>query len=161
MPRSIEFVWRQTQNTDGYTIQIARDEYFRDIITNETISNSYFTHNNLKKGKYYWRVRGSIGWIEGRYSKTRLFYVQNDISPPSLNVTMPPGITSSSTVTVNGFTEASIKIFVNERPVKVENDGSFVKTVNLQQGPNLIIVEAMDKAGNVNYQSKIVNVIGN
>lgn len=160
MPRPIKFEWKQRQNMDSYTIQIARDKYFKKLTANEMTLDNYFSHNNLKKGKYYWKVRGNIGWIEGHYSKTHVIYIEKDINPPTLKVNMPPDIMRSNQFTITGSTDTSMKIFINEIPVKVSAKGFFTQTISLQQGANLINVEAMDKAGNVSYQSKIVNVVG-
>ncbi len=61
--------------------------------------------------------------------------------------------TSSSTVTVRGWTDPYADLLVNEVPTAVETDGSFSTTVALSEGMNAIYVNATDPVGNTAYET--------
>ncbi|MDF1525880.1 MAG: hypothetical protein RRA15_12900 [bacterium] len=59
---------------------------------------------------------------------------------------------------LRGRTDPDVRIFVGGIPVKIDESGEFVHDLFLKRGFNVIVVEAVDKVGNVNYFSKVVNV---
>lgn len=160
IPRQVKFLWQNVSNADGYQIIIARDAKFRDIVVDEQLKKSYFTHSNLKKGVYFWKVRGLIGWIEGEYSEVNVFIVIQDVKPPSLYVDMPPDVINTNYYKITGITDRRMKIFINGVPVHVLANGKFKYKIKLVPGSNVIVVEAIDVAGNVNYDTKLVTVVG-
>lgn len=160
IPRQVKFIWQHARNADGYQIIIARDHNFKDIVVKERLKKTYFTHSNLKEGVYFWKVRGLIGWVEGVYSKINTFIVIKDVKPPSLHVNMPPDVIHSNIYKITGITDRRVKIFINGVPVHILANGTFKYKIKLVTGSNVIVVESIDVAGNVNYNTKLVTVIG-
>ncbi len=83
-----------------------------------------------------------------------------DNTPPELEISNPTDGAQfydvDKEVIVSGKTEVEAKITVNDLFVLVEQDGSFVKKIPLQEGDNDIKVKATDKAGNTITKSVIV-----
>jgi hypothetical protein len=83
--------------------------------------------------------------------------VVHDEEPPRLDVVLPEGVVLESSLRVTGRTDPGSKVRVGRELVSVAADGSFATTVELRVGPNLIVIEAADAAGNVTYFSEYVN----
>jgi hypothetical protein len=159
LPPKVKFTWSKQSNADSYTLQIARDSEFKDVITSEIVKKTYLVHGNLKQGKYYWRVRAQNGWVEGAFNQPRTFNISQDNEPPLLQVEMPPDTTRKTKFVLAGKTDPGSRLFINNRPVQVGAKGSFEYRITLTTGPNTVVVEAVDAAGNRAYKSKLVNVI--
>lgn len=106
---------------------------------------------------------------DGNTSDTTTSTFKIDTQPPTLNVTSPDnGIyTNSKTVVVTGVTsdqtsspvEITIKVgSVDQGSVTVNADGSFSKTVNLENGLNTITVIATDRAGKQSTVTKTITL---
>ncbi len=81
-----------------------------------------------------------------------------DKTPPKLEVSITP---KGRVVIIRGITEVGVKVFVNGKRVPVETSGRFFHTLEFDNpGPKLVVVEAVDSAGNVSRTSKEVVVYG-
>ncbi len=77
-----------------------------------------------------------------------LFYQFNFlISPPKLTIREPIDnlTTDKTTVIIKGQTEPGAKLTINGQPVYINKDGGFEQEVNLNQGLNLIKIEAANR----------------
>jgi hypothetical protein len=78
-----------------------------------------------------------------------------DTAPPSLTIASPAdgAITSGDKASVSGTTSVDgaslVSVTVNGVAVQVGQDGSFGTEVDLMEGSNLVVVRAVDEAGNV------------
>ena len=77
---------------------------------------------------------------------------------PSLEVSYPDASEEGDRFELSGRTDPDARVFVGGMPVKVDRNGEFMHSLFLQRGYNVIVVEAVDKVGNVNYFSRTVNV---
>lgn len=159
LPPQVKFVWNKQANADSYTVEVARDAQFNDVISSEKVKSTYLVHGNLKQGIYYWRVRAQNGWVDGDFNEARIFKVVQDDQPPELSVELPPDTTWKKSFDITGQTEPGSRLFINNKLVKVNSDGSFEYQLELEKGSNTVVVEAVDTAGNSSYQSKLVNII--
>ena len=76
-----------------------------------------------------------------------------DNESPDLSVSSPGNGASffgskQRQLTVSGSTESGITLTINDRPIKVNEDGSFGYTTTLSEGNNDFYLKAYDKAGN-------------
>ena len=55
------------------------------------------------------------------------------------------------------LTEPGSRVHIGQESVAVADDGSFTHEIQLTPGPNLVVIEAVDAAGNVSYQTQYVN----
>jgi hypothetical protein len=85
------------------------------------------------------------------HSTTKEITVTIDTTPPLLKATLPTS-TSEYRLTFNGTTERGADVYVNGNKVSVNTDGTFSATVDLKDGANLIVITAVDGAGNRNTQ---------
>jgi hypothetical protein len=111
----------------------------------------------LKKGNYYWKVKAQAEHGDGAFSEIRRFEVVQDNSPPKLSVHFPPKIVYSESCTVTGKTEPGANVIVDGNPVKTSRTGEFRHELKLQRGVNVIVVEAVDLADNIEFRSQLIH----
>lgn len=157
VPPRLTFAWKPTETAEGYRLTIARDPTFRQLVVDEQLSGTSFRHGNLKDGAYYWRVQSIKGPIEGTPSEPRALQIVQDHTPPVLSVQKLPKVVRRPTITLRGTTEPGARIYVEGKPVRVEQDGSFRHRVHVKPGASLIVVESVDAAGNVSYSTNLIN----
>ena len=58
---------------------------------------------------------------------------------------------------VRGTVEPGARVIVGDRSVETDETGAFELELTLRLGPNVIVVRAIDEAGNVTYHSQYVN----
>jgi hypothetical protein len=157
LPPEVRFTWKANAGSDAYRFVLARDPEFREVMEEERISKDIFTHGNLTEGNYYWRVSRLTGWKEGAFSKARMIRVVKDLDPPTLQVRFPGETVDLNQKTVlTGITEPGAHVFVQGEPVPIDRIGGFEHPLKLKPGINIVVVEAVDAAGNVAYHSDMV-----
>jgi hypothetical protein len=136
---------------------LSRDPEFRQLLVDERVKRTSFTYGNLKKGEYYWRVHSLTGDIEGMPSEVRKLHMVQDRTPPMLKLQKPPTVIRQPTITLRGKTEPGTKIYVDGTRVKVSAQGVFTHKLSVKPGATLIVVEAIDPAGNIAYATNLLN----
>ena len=157
LPPKIRFNWNYQPESKGYQFVLARDYSFRNIVADESLVKPGLVHGNLKKGTYFWKVRAQGQYGDGLFSDIRRFEVVKDHTPPMLSVRFPSAIVTSDSCTVQGKTEPGAHVFVDGYPVKTSGNGQFSHKLKLQRGINVIVVEAVDLADNVEYRSQLIH----
>ena len=157
LPPKVRFAWNDQPDSKGYRFMLARDETFKDIVTEESLPKPGLMHGNLKKGTYYWKVKSQGQYGDGQFSDSRRLEVVKDQTPPRLHVKFPDAIVKSDRCTIEGKTEPGASVLVDGHPVKTTRDGRFSRQLKLQRGVNVIVVEAVDRADNVAYRSQLVH----
>lgn len=157
LPPKIRFAWTAADGVGRYRFVLARDRDFRDVVVEERLSSPAFTHGNLKHGEYYWRVSAWDGEREGPFSDAWTVRVVEDREPPTLDVRFPSKSTVPGRYTLSGTTEPGARVFVGGEAVTLSKTGGFSYPLQIRQGVNVIVVEAIDEAGNVAYRSEFVN----
>lgn len=157
VPPKIAFSWEPSGLVDGYRFLVARDPEFRQLLVDEQTTRTRFKHGNLKQGRYYWRVHALVDQLEGMPSETRQLSVIQDRKPPVLRLQPPPKVVRRDTITLRGTTEPGAKVYVEGQQVTVGGDGVFKHRLRIKRGASLIVVEAVDPAGNVAYATNLVN----
>jgi hypothetical protein len=136
---------------------LARDQAFQDVVLDEQVSGAEFTHGSLKQGTYYWRASALVGNLEGAFAVPLQFYVDRKRTPPLLVVNGSPKNVSQKSFEFSGHTEPGARVFINGKEVPTTPEGEFRHVVTLERGINIIVVEAVDAAGNVTYRSSTVH----
>jgi len=157
LPPKIKFAWQAHAGATSYHFILARDPYFRDIVTDDRFSDAQFSHGNLQKGAYHWKVSAMQDSIEGFFSQNGTFQVVQDLTPPQLQVQFPPAIIHQERYTLYGRTDPGAKVFIGGRRIKISASGKFTHTLKLHPGINVVVVEAFDGVNNVAYRSQRVN----
>ncbi len=157
LPPLILFTWQKNKKADGYHFEIAHDMSFENVLYNEQVSKNNFSLGNLKKGAYYWRVSAVEGKGEGIFSSPRQIRVTQDIEPPELIIEQLPEVVNTDRFTIYGSTEQGADIFIDGAPVRISDTGTFEYEIPLEYGLNVLVVEAVDRVGNVAYFSQHVN----
>ncbi len=157
LPPKIKFTWKSKKPTSAYRFMLARDPEFRQLLVDEQVKRTSFTHGNLKRGEYYWRVHSLTDDIEGMPSEVRKLRMVQDRTPPTLKLQKPPTIVKKPTFTLRGKTEPGTKIYVDGTRVKVNGRGVFTHKVSVKPGATLVVIEAIDPAGNIAYATNLVN----
>lgn len=157
LPPKIRFTWKPEKPASAYRFMLSRDPEFRQLVVDERVKRTSFTYGNLKKGEYYWRVHSLIGDIEGMPSEVRKLHMVQDRTPPMLKLQKPPTVIRQPTITLRGKTEPGTKIYVDGTRVKVSAQGVFTHKLSVKPGATLIVVEAIDPAGNIAYATNLLN----
>jgi hypothetical protein len=157
LPPKIKFTWEEQSSSKKYHFILSKDLLFRNIITEEILVKPELVHGNLKKGNYYWKVKAQAEHGDGAFSEIRRFEVVQDNSPPKLSVHFPPKIVYSESCTVPGKTEPGANVIVDGNPVKTSRTGEFRHELKLQRGVNVIVVEAVDLADNIEFRSQLIH----
>jgi hypothetical protein len=84
---------------------------------------------------------------EGRTSGYTILYVEEDRTPPSLDVNAFPSLTNKSSVTIDGTVTKGSKVKVGNVDAVVDNNGGWKANVNLNQGENIINIIAYGPNG--------------
>ena len=157
LPPQVKLNWKLVEKLNKYHFLLASDPEFKNVLVDEQVSGRSFKHGNLKAGSYYWKVSAMRGWEEGLFSSTKKLSVISDESPPELKVDFPPKVVKSEKYKLTGQTEPGSKVFVGRDEVYVDMKGYFKYDLALQKGVNVIVVEVIDKGGNVTFTSQLVN----
>lgn len=82
-----------------------------------------------------------------------------DTTPPEVAILAPGGVwQTSSTVLLEGSTEADLTVTVGAEATTSDADGTFSLSLSLQEGENPLTVRVTDKAGNVGEKQIVVKV---
>lgn len=158
IPPKVSFTWKPGKGIKDYHLILSRDPQFQEVVYEGRVDNGSFSHGNLKQGDYFWRVSSVNSDGEGEFSQPRHFVLIQDLELPTLIVNYPDNSEPGDRFELSGRTDPDARIFVGGIPVKVDKNGEFVHDLFLKRGYNIIVVEAVDKMGNVNYFSKTINV---
>jgi len=154
-----ELIWQPLKGAEYYLAQISEDETFNKLVFEETVKNTKVKSSALLDGKYFWRVipvdKNGFNGFSGEY---RTFII--DTISPRLSIVSPldDEIIREKYVKIHGFTEPGKNVTINRFTVIPDNNGEFRSNVPLNQGTNIIMIEAMDEAGNVNKIYKTLHI---
>jgi hypothetical protein len=157
VPPKIRFAWNAEDESDSYRLMIARDPEFLDLVYDKRMPDSELNHGNLKKGQYYWRVSGMAGWSESAPGPPRRLGVVLDSEPPDLHVSFPEETVFGNRFSLRGSVEPGSEVFIGNEPVPTNATGEFEYDLALRRGLSVVVVEAVDTAGNTAYRSQLVN----
>lgn len=161
----IDFLWSEQPGSTGYLLQVSRSRLFATQEINSRRPRTGASARGTKEGAFYWRV-ASIGpdGDAGPFSAFRRFRVSGgnkastDRTPPALTLKAPFPL-GGQFYTIAGTTEAGATVFINDEEVDVESNGTFQKLVSFGKvGRNVVVVKAIDAAGNQTVQSQTVMV---
>jgi hypothetical protein len=136
-------------------IQVAQDKEFTRMIMDKVVKKAAMESwkQDLEDGTYWWRAAfiNSMG-IKGEYSDPVKFKI--DTNPAVLTIFHPKDgdkITRRIT-TVKGKTKKDVIIMVNDKIIKVDDEGNFISAVNINYGQNIISIKALDAQNNINEE---------
>jgi hypothetical protein len=152
----IRFDWAEQEGADAYRFVLARDRELTDVVCARELSDTEFVHGDLPNGEYYWSVRSIFGHVESRASEVRSLRLVEDFDPPTLSVDLPEGTVAGEELVVRGMAEPGSEVFIENESVPLAADGGFEYALKLKRGLNMIVVEAVDAAGNSVYRSQYV-----
>jgi hypothetical protein len=153
--------WAELPDARGYALQVTRNRLFVDnLVDVADRRNTRATLGIQGEGSFLWRVAAVTNDdLVGPWSEPRHFIVssaavsgdEQDKTPPLLELDEIQSY--GSIFIVNGRTDPGAKVTINGELVQVEADGSFTKTVQLeQQGWDFLDVTATDNSGNETVQ---------
>lgn len=153
----VEFSWTEVRAADGYRLVLARDEKFKDVVLDKRVAAPRFVHGSLEPGRYFWKVGSLKGNIAGLTGPVRELQLARDTDPPGLALELPGEVRDPAGFVVKGRTEPGSQVFIDKHAVPVSGNGEFQLAVALRRGVNMIVIEAVDAAGNSSYEAKYVN----
>lgn len=158
LPPKVKFEWAPDEFAKEYRFELARDAEFRDILYEDVVKATRFIHGNMKKGHYFWRVVGiNKNGGEGQASEVNRVQLAQDRDPPKLTLKLPEPELGQKKYIVTGQAEPGASVFVRGEKMQLDAAGVFTYEVELQQGVNIVVIEAVDNAGNITYQSETIH----
>lgn len=148
----VRFSWRSAADVSSHRLLLASDPQLGNVVYSGEIAGREWTHGALPAGDYYWTVSAISGLAESKPSAVHHFALEQDLTPPALAVEFPAEV-QGAVALLRGSADAGVQLYVADRPVTVGDDGSFECSVKLERGLNMIVVEAIDAAGNASYES--------
>ncbi|NTW67989.1 MAG: phosphate/phosphite/phosphonate ABC transporter substrate-binding protein, partial [Nitrospirae bacterium] len=130
----IVFTWKELPGATRYHFVLARDLAFKDVVLDEQISGTEFTHGSLKQGTYYWRASTLVGNLEGSFAVPLQFSVEQKRTPPLLVVNDSPERVSQNSCEFSGHTEPGARVFINGQEVLTTPEGEFRHAATLERG---------------------------
>ena len=156
VPKKIRFNWDSVELADRYHIVIARDREFSDLIVDDDVVGTEFTHGALGPGTYYWHVRTRVAWAQSNKSDIHKIRVLQDLEAPLLVLNPPTESVQAGAWRLTGRTEPDASVYVDGVLVAHEA-GRIDQEIALQRGVNIITVTAMDSVGNLSYESLAIS----
>jgi len=156
LPPRLRFRWQPVPGADDYVFAMATDADFQDLVFEEARRGSSFDFGTLVAGEYYWRVSSRRDGVVGHPGPSHRLRVLQDRNPPSLQVEWPGGVVPAATAVIRGRAEPGARVFVADQEVGVGEAGEFSHEIALTRGTNVIVVEAVDPAGNTAYASGMI-----
>jgi len=150
----IPFSWKTADRTADFGIAIARDPEFEDVVYEDRVGRREFVHGHLAAGRYFWRTYGFVDTAPGPVSHTRSFEVVLDRTAPRLAVSFPEDPVGGRSIVVRGATEPGSQVFIGEARVPTDGEGRFEHELQLREGYNFVVVQAVDPAGNTTFRSE-------
>lgn len=163
----IQMMWQTQTDATGYVLQVSRSRLFSTQEINKRMPKTSATAQVTEEGSFYWRVAsvGPDGDV-GPFSPFRRFRVSGggksagvqDRTPPVLRMKAPFHV-GGQFYTIAGATEPGATVFINDEEVDVESGGGFQKLVAFDRvGRNVVVIKAVDPAGNQKVESQVVIV---
>ncbi len=147
----VDFAWQGPEETAGYWLEIAADVDFNAMKSSQWGLREASHAEDLAPGQYYWRVSAldRLG-LPGTRSLGQRFTVVRDDLPPFLSVLAPAegAILDVADVQVTGESEYGATLTLNGRRVPLRENGGFGEVVAAAPGENLLVLAAVDPAGN-------------
>ena len=142
----------------GATVVIYLNGEALETIANNSGEFSYTTGINKGENVVYALVKDSAG---NESQTTKEYFIVFDNEAPVLEISSPEDRaefygSKQRQVSIEGTTEDSVKVTINDRFVVVESDGSFTFTTTLNEGENSFNIKAEDNAGNLSEKTIIL-----
>lgn len=164
----VQMMWQTQPGAGAYVLQVSRSRLFSTQEINKRLTKNSATAEVTEEGSFYWRVAsvGPDGDV-GPFSPFRRFRVSGgtrspagaqDRTPPMLRMKAPFHV-GGAFFTIAGQTEPGATVFINDEEVDVSSAGAFQKLISFDKvGRNVVVVKAVDPAGNQKVESQVVIV---
>jgi hypothetical protein len=134
--------WKKTEGAHTYSLEIARDESFADLIAGiGGIADTFLLYDSLQNNAYYWRVRGSNIGGQGPWSEVRTFQIALPVPTP-VDLVSPP---DSATILVVAWR------FLWSRPSPEVSRFQFELATDQSFSVNLVDSSLTDTSISINY----------
>lgn len=155
----------------GYLVQAATDRDFRQIVLDKKFEAEDRLRPNeegLNPGAYWWRIAiiDLLG-TEGKFSEPRYYTVGVRRASAGITADLKKAIVIASPAEeayidaeiarVSGvLRDDRLRVEVNGKPMRIDQDGNFLVTVPLKDGMNEILITVSDPNGNSTQISRRV-----
>lgn len=147
---NVHFVWKAVKDAQAYKLEISAKRNFEELIHAEAVTSDHFQWQAPHRGVYYVRMYTIDNeGLAGPYAPVLSFSVNTDATPPYLAVHTPleNAVLVDDSVHVKGVAEKQAAVTINGRRVDLNADHAFDHRLQLVQGVNTIVIEAVDPVG--------------
>ncbi len=156
LPPLVPFRWRAASGDGHFILRATGGPKFRNEIVSQATSDSFLLWGRFGPGVYEWRVSRVVNGVEGSPSAPRRLVIEQSGGPMALEVEPLPAHVARPSLEVRGRARPGATVYVMGQPARVRSDGTFDLRVDLPPGANVVLVEAVDAAGNSMYSSQVV-----
>ena len=155
IPQEVMLSWTQQDNATGYTVQVATDADFEEIVFDGTSAMADTAVTLEELTDYYWRVLPFNTTCSGEFSDTFTFRTGVTACTVYNSTDVPKSISSTAVVTVNSTLNITEDTPINGLTVNMNISHSYVSdlTVSLisPEGTQVtLFADLCDDANNVN-----------
>ncbi|MFD2111708.1 FecR domain-containing protein [Thiorhodococcus fuscus] len=158
--KGVALVWSPVPGARTYWVEIARDPQFSRLVFTDTDVRGTERRVPIEgEGLYYWRLSSvDSSGLPGPASVGRVFQIASDSTPPFLMVETPIAAqrVADAAIAVRGRTEPDARLWLDGESIAVEADGRFSLERPLSEGPNRLVFEARDAAGNLGRLERVL-----
>ncbi|MGH7681842.1 MAG: hypothetical protein ACRENN_07635 [Candidatus Eiseniibacteriota bacterium] len=156
LPPLVMFRWKASGGRGDYRLRATVGPRFQTEVVSEATADTFLNWGRFKPGVYEWRVAHVVNGVEGVPSAPRRLTVEEGGGPMALTVETLPKRVQTSSLDVRGKARPGATVYVMGQAVRVASDGSFEVAIHLPAGASVVLVEAVDAAGNSTYSSQVV-----
>jgi hypothetical protein len=156
LPPLVPFRWRSAAGRGEYRLRVTGAPRFRTEIVSQVTADSFLNWGRFAPGVYEWQVSRVVNGVEGVPSPSRRLVIEQPGGPVALTVEPLPKRVPGHWLQVRGKVRSGASVYVMGHPASVGPDGAFDLKIQLSPGVNVVLVEAVDGAGNSTYSSQVV-----
>ena len=125
-------LWKSTQNTASYVVEISKDYLFSTIDETATLSDTFYTPTKLQIATvYFWRIKSNNHCTNGSYSNTYAFQTADRVCNSFDGTALPLAIPANAIFDQKVDAVALGNSIVNDVEVKVNISHTFVSDLVL------------------------------
>lgn len=173
-PATVKLAWAGVPAATRYTVEVARDAAFTDVVTKEELAGTDFSFATSDEGDFHWRVLTiDSNQTAGAPSAARTFRVIRPVAPTPTPTPIPtrtpvakktprlppPADVLEGEVGVPLVVTGSIKkgvrmVTVNGVAARVKGGTYEVSLSNLKAGKRVLVIEKIHEDGTVSHEKK-------
>ena len=134
---TIKFMWEEVENATTYQLEVATDDQFESIVTDEMVTSNSFVATFEENSDYFWRVRPLSAACTGTSSDVFAFNTGVTSCANFVSTNVPITISDASIATINSTLTVTSTDPISRISVDLDIDHTWVSDLTaVLKGPN-------------------------